>query len=89
MTLQDLETQLLSLAPAEKLQIIQILAQSLINTQTSEEEQSLLEDPAWIETTRQKVDAAIQSLEANGGKDGETVVHQLLDRFRQARISQP
>jgi antitoxin ParD1/3/4 len=49
------------------------------------EEHSLTEDPAWIESTRQKVDAAIQSLEQNGGTDGETVVNQLLDKFRQAR----
>lgn len=52
------------------------------------EEQSLTEDYTWIDSTRQKVDAAIQSLEQNGGTDGEIVVHQLLDKFRQARQSQ-
>lgn len=52
------------------------------------DECSLTEDPTWIEATRKKVDAAIQSLEANGGTDGETVVTQLLDKFRKARESQ-
>jgi antitoxin ParD1/3/4 len=53
------------------------------------DEHSLIEDPAWIESTREKVDAAILSLEANGGTDGETVVNQMLDKFRQAREAQP
>jgi antitoxin ParD1/3/4 len=52
------------------------------------DEHSLIEDPEWIESTRQKVDEAILSLEANGGTDGETVVNQMLDKFRQARESQ-
>jgi antitoxin ParD1/3/4 len=52
------------------------------------DECSLTEDSAWIEATRKKVDAAIQSLEANGGTDGETVVTQMLDKFRKARESQ-
>ncbi|MBW4621206.1 MAG: hypothetical protein KME17_17860 [Cyanosarcina radialis HA8281-LM2] len=52
------------------------------------EEHSLTEDPAWIESTRQKVDAAIRSLEQKGGTDGETAVNQLLDKFQQARQSQ-
>jgi antitoxin ParD1/3/4 len=52
------------------------------------DEDSLIEDPDWIESTRQKVDEAILSLEANGGSDGETVVNQMLDKFRQARESQ-
>jgi antitoxin ParD1/3/4 len=52
------------------------------------EEHSITEDPTWIASTRQKVDAAIQSLELNGGHDGETVVNQLLDKFRQARETQ-
>ena len=39
----------------------------------------------WIATTQVKVDAAISSLAANGGHDGETAISQLLDRFRQAR----
>jgi len=52
------------------------------------DEHSITEDPTWIESTRQKVDVAIQSLESNGGHDGETVVNQLLDKFRQARKAQ-
>jgi antitoxin ParD1/3/4 len=52
------------------------------------DEDSLIEDPDWIESTRQKVDEAILSLEANGGSDGEMVVNQMLDKFRQARESQ-
>jgi antitoxin ParD1/3/4 len=49
---------------------------------------SLSEDPAWIESTRVKVDEAIASLEAKGGTDGETVVNQMLNKFHQARESQ-
>jgi antitoxin ParD1/3/4 len=49
------------------------------------EEHSLTESPDWIATTQPKVDAAIASLAANGGNDGETVISQLLDKFRQAR----
>jgi antitoxin ParD1/3/4 len=49
------------------------------------EEHSLTESPDWISSTRMKVDAAIESLATNGGSDGETVVNQLLDKFRQAR----
>jgi antitoxin ParD1/3/4 len=52
------------------------------------EEHSVAEDPAWIASTRQKVEAAIQPLERNGGTDGEIVVNQLLDKFRQAREAQ-
>lgn len=52
------------------------------------DEYSLTEDAEWIEATRKKVDDAIQSLEAKGGTDGETVVNQMLDKFRQARESQ-
>ncbi|MBD2366687.1 MULTISPECIES: ribbon-helix-helix domain-containing protein [Leptolyngbya] len=52
------------------------------------EEHSLIEDPAWIDSARQKVDAAIQSLEQNGGTDGETVVNRLLEKFQQARQNQ-
>jgi antitoxin ParD1/3/4 len=52
------------------------------------EEQSITEDPVWIASTRQKVDAAIQSLEVNGGHDGERVANQLLDKFQQARQTQ-
>jgi antitoxin ParD1/3/4 len=49
------------------------------------EEHSLTESPDWIDSTRTKVDAAIASLAANGGNDGETAISQLLDKFRQAR----
>ena len=52
------------------------------------DECSLTEDSDWIEATRKKVDAAIISLEANSGTDGETVVTQMLDKFRKARESQ-
>jgi antitoxin ParD1/3/4 len=49
------------------------------------EEHSLTESPDWIAATRTKVDAAIESIAANGGNDGETAISQLLDKFRQAR----
>jgi antitoxin ParD1/3/4 len=49
------------------------------------EEHSLTESPDWIASTRTKVDAAIASIAANGGNDGETAISQLLDKFRQAR----
>ncbi|WP_310425648.1 hypothetical protein [Chamaesiphon sp. VAR_48_metabat_135_sub] len=49
------------------------------------EEHSLTESPDWIATTQTKVDAAISSLAANGGNDGETAISELLDKFRQAR----
>ncbi len=49
------------------------------------EEHSLTESPDWIASTRTKVDAAISSIAANGGNDGETAMSQLLDKFRQAR----
>jgi antitoxin ParD1/3/4 len=49
------------------------------------EEHSLTESPDWIAATRTKVDAAIASIAANGGNDGETTISQLLDKFRQAR----
>jgi len=52
------------------------------------DEYSLTEDADWIESTRKKVDEAIASLEANGGSDGETMINQMLDKFRQARESQ-
>jgi antitoxin ParD1/3/4 len=52
------------------------------------DELSLTDDPAWIESTRRKVDEAVKSLAENGGTDGETVVNRLLDKFRQARESQ-
>jgi antitoxin ParD1/3/4 len=49
------------------------------------EEHSLIESPDWIAATRTKVDAAIASIAANGGNDGEAAISQLLDKFRQAR----
>lgn len=55
------------------------------NITLTPEQASFIEDSAWIDSTRQKVDAAIQSLEQNGGTDGETVVNRLLERFRQAQ----
>jgi antitoxin ParD1/3/4 len=39
----------------------------------------------WIEETRQKVDVAIAELERGEGLDGETVVMEILERFRHAR----
>jgi antitoxin ParD1/3/4 len=52
------------------------------------EQHSLTESSDWIATTRTKVDAAIASLAANGGHDGETAISQLLDKFTQAREAQ-
>jgi hypothetical protein len=51
------------------------------------DESSLTDDPAWIESTRGKVDEAVKSLASHGGTDGETVVNRQLERFRQARES--
>ena len=45
-------------------------------------------DAQWIEETRQKVDVAIAELERGEGKDGETVVNQILERFQKARERQ-
>jgi antitoxin ParD1/3/4 len=39
----------------------------------------------WIEETRQKVDIAITELERGEGLDGETVVMEILEKFRHAR----
>lgn len=39
----------------------------------------------WVEDTRQKVDLAIAELERGEGYDGETVVQEILERFKQAR----
>lgn len=39
----------------------------------------------WIIETRQKVDIAITELDNGEGLDGETVVNDILDRFRQVR----
>ena len=49
------------------------------------DDDTFTEDPEWIANTQQKVDVAIDSLAANGGTDGTTVVNRLLDKFRQAR----
>jgi antitoxin ParD1/3/4 len=53
----------------------------------SEEEEDLVHDPAWIESTRYKVTTAIESLKSNGGTKGETAISQLLDRYQQHRNS--
>ncbi len=50
-----------------------------------ESDDDLIYDPAWVESTRQKIDAARISIKANGGNDGETVVSGLIDRYQQAR----
>lgn len=42
----------------------------------------------WVEETRVKIDAAAASLDRGEGLDGEMVVNRILERFRQARISQ-
>jgi antitoxin ParD1/3/4 len=39
----------------------------------------------WIEETRQKVDVAIAEIERGEGLDGETVVMEILDRFKESR----
>jgi hypothetical protein len=57
----------------------------LIEHQMSAHESSLTDDPAWVESTRRKVDAAVNSLANNGGQDGATVVNRLLDRFSAKR----
>jgi antitoxin ParD1/3/4 len=41
----------------------------------------------WIEETREKVDVAIAELERGEGLDGETVVMEILEKFRKARES--
>ena len=51
----------------------------------SEEEEDLIHDPAWIESTRYKVTAAIESLQSNGGTKGKTAVTQLFDRYQERR----
>jgi len=39
----------------------------------------------WVKETRKKVDVAIAEIERGEGLDGETVVHELLERFKKAR----
>jgi antitoxin ParD1/3/4 len=38
----------------------------------------------WIEETRQKVDVAVAELDRGEGLDGETVIAEILDRFKRA-----
>lgn len=52
------------------------------------ENHDLAHAPDWVASTRKKVDAAVQSLETNGGQDGETVVNELLQKFSNAREAQ-
>jgi antitoxin ParD1/3/4 len=42
----------------------------------------------WIEETREKVNIARAEIDRGEGLDGETVVNQILERFRQARENQ-
>ncbi|MEA5623016.1 ribbon-helix-helix domain-containing protein [Nostoc sp. UHCC 0251] len=39
----------------------------------------------WVEETRQKVDVAIAEIESGEVLDGETVVMQILEKFKKAR----
>jgi antitoxin ParD1/3/4 len=39
----------------------------------------------WVEETRQKIDIAITELDNGEGLDGETVINEILERFKQAR----
>ena len=39
----------------------------------------------WIEEIREKVDVAVAELERGEGLDGETVVMEILDRFKRER----
>ncbi len=39
----------------------------------------------WVEETRQKVEVAMAELEKGEGLDGETVVREILERFKEAR----
>ena len=39
----------------------------------------------WVKETRQKVDVAVAEIERGEGLDGETVVNELLERFKKAR----
>lgn len=64
--------------------IEEVLAQALLLLDDWDE-LSLVDDPAWIESTRNKVGEAVKSLANNGGTDGETAVNHLLEKFHQAR----
>jgi antitoxin ParD1/3/4 len=48
------------------------------------EEEELTQDPTWIESTRTKVTQAIESIETNGGTDGDTAMAKLLDRYQRS-----
>jgi antitoxin ParD1/3/4 len=47
-------------------------------------EEDLIQDPTWIESTRTKVNQAIDSLQSNGGTDGDVATAKLLDRYQQS-----
>jgi antitoxin ParD1/3/4 len=48
------------------------------------EEEDLIQDPTWVESTRTKVTQAIDSIKTNGGTDGDTAMAKLLDRYQQS-----
>jgi antitoxin ParD1/3/4 len=48
------------------------------------EEEDLIQDPTWVESTRTKVTQAIGSIKTNGGTDGDTAMAKLLDRYQQS-----
>ena len=39
----------------------------------------------WVKETRDKVDVAIAEIERGEGLDGETVIKEILDKFKTAR----
>jgi antitoxin ParD1/3/4 len=39
----------------------------------------------WVEETRQKIDVAMAELDKGEGLDGETVMSEILEKFRQAK----
>ena len=39
----------------------------------------------WVKETRDKVDVAIAEIERGEGLDGETVIKEVLDKFKKAR----
>lgn len=43
------------------------------------------EHQQWIEETRDQVKQGIAELDEGNGKDGETIVNEILARFKQAR----
>ena len=42
----------------------------------------------WVKETRDKVDVAIAEIERGEGLDGETVITEILDKFKKARETQ-